>query len=290
MNASNVIAQLIDILERQSMHDQHYVDLSNDNLNFLFSEPCRSQTIRPHDKIAHSIPVDVKSQSSDIRPAGLVINDTGRVNPEKPSSHPADFGPVARMSNSLATSMGQDISLDKLNSVVESCELCKLSGHRSHVVCGSGNPDADLMFIGDGPSSEDDKKGLPFVDTPGQLLNKIIDAMKFSREEVYLTNIVKCCPPGRRPPDDHEATTCLPYLDKEIELIRPKVIVLLGSVPLKVVLGKHGISKFRGKWFKYHDIDCIATYHPSYLLRVPKAKREVWHDMQEVMHKIEKGD
>ena len=139
------------------------------------------------------------------------------------------------------------------------------------------------MFIGEGPGADEDAQGIPFVGRAGELLTKMIKAMTFDRSEVYIANIVKCRPPENRNPSDEEAEVCIPFLKRQIELVNPKVIVLLGAVPLKYLMGKTGISRMRGTWMEYKGIQVMPTYHPAYLLRNPGAKKDVWQDLQEVM-------
>jgi DNA polymerase len=167
------------------------------------------------------------------------------------------------------------------------CPLCRLG--RTQTVFGSGNRQAALMFIGEGPGEDEDRQGLPFVGVAGQLLTKMIVAMGFTREDVYIANIVKCRPPGNRNPEPLEATACRPYLDRQIALVQPQVLVLLGAVPLQCLLERTGIMKHRGQWLKYGDLDVMPTFHPAYLTRKPEAKREVWQDLQQVMARFGKS-
>ena len=166
------------------------------------------------------------------------------------------------------------------------CELCK---QRNHVVFGEGDPHAELMFIGEGPGFEEDRLGRPFVGKAGQLLDKMILAMQFTREEVYICNIVKCRPPGNRVPMPEEAQACLFYLKEQIRLVSPKVIVLLGATAAHYLLDqKEGITRLRGRWLEYNGIPVMPTYHPAFLLRQPEAKRDAWNDLQQVMAKFNK--
>jgi len=144
------------------------------------------------------------------------------------------------------------------------------------------------MFIGEGPGAEEDKQGLPFVGEAGELLDRMIVAMQLGPEDVYIANIVKCRPPGNRNPEAPEAAACLPYLERQIALVRPEVIVLLGAVPLRFLLNKTGITRTRGKWLDYNGTPVMPTYHPAYLLRVPQKKRDVWGDLQQVMRLLGK--
>lgn len=180
-------------------------------------------------------------------------------------------------------------SLAALSAQALACRSCPLCERRNNVVFGEGNPQADLMFIGEGPGFDEDRSGRPFVGKAGQLLDKMILAMQFSREEVYICNIVKCRPPDNRVPMPEEAAACLPYLVKQIELVSPKVIVLLGATAAHYLLGKQeGITRLRGRWLDYQGIPVMPTYHPAFLLRKPEAKREAWIDLQQVMAKFNK--
>jgi DNA polymerase len=185
----------------------------------------------------------------------------------------------------------KDISksdLEELQQTVAACSRCRLHSGRLNTVFGEGAPNADLMFIGEGPGRDEDIQGRPFVGKAGQLLTKMINAMQFSREEVFIGNIVKCRPPGNRNPEPDEAEQCLPYLKRQIELIRPKVLVLLGAVPLLHLLNKKGITRLHGQWFKYMGIKTMPTLHPAYLLRNPAAKKDAWDDLQKVMKEFGK--
>ncbi len=177
---------------------------------------------------------------------------------------------------------------EKLLQEVSSCRKCPLHGARTHVVFGEGNPEADLMFIGEGPGADEDRQGRPFVGRAGELLTKMIHAMQFNREDVYIANIVKCRPPNNRVPEESEAALCMPYLERQIELVKPRVMVLLGATPVKYITGLTGITKLRGRWLEYRGIKVMPTFHPAYLLRNPPAKAPVWQDLQMVMKEFGK--
>jgi uracil-DNA glycosylase family 4 len=155
------------------------------------------------------------------------------------------------------------------------------------VVFGDGDSDADLMFIGEGPGAEEDRQGLPFVGRAGQLLNKIIEAIDLRREDVYIANIVKCRPPGNRDPHPDEVAACRPYLEQQIQLVAPRVIVALGRVAAQALLGESTpIGKLRGHWHSAYDVAVMPTYHPAALLRNSALKRPVWDDMQRVRDRM----
>ena len=170
------------------------------------------------------------------------------------------------------------------------CTRCRLSEGRSKVVFGSGNPGADLMFIGEGPGAEEDRQGLPFVGPAGELLTRIIQAIEMRREDVYIANVVKCRPPGNRDPEPDEAAACRGFLEKQIELVRPRIIVALGKVAAQALLGNDSpIGRMRGQWFQVKGIPTMVTYHPAALLRNSALKRPTWEDMQQVRDRLRTG-
>jgi uracil-DNA glycosylase len=178
------------------------------------------------------------------------------------------------------------------------CTKCAhLARSRTQTVFGVGNPDAEIMFIGEAPGSDEDQQGEPFVGRAGQLLTKIIKAMGFSREDVYIANILKCRPNmpagsfGNRAPTPAEMQTCRPYLIEQIDIIQPKVLVALGAVAVEGLLGARGtMRELRGRWHSYNGMPLMITYHPAYLLRnqSPSEKRKVWEDMMQVLERLEK--
>ena len=171
----------------------------------------------------------------------------------------------------------------QLKAATSNCHACRLCETRHNVVFADGSEHAELMFIGEGPGADEDAQGVPFVGRAGQLLTRMIAAMQFKRSEVYIANIVKCRPPGNRNPADDEMDSCLPYLNRQIQLVSPKVIVLLGNVALKGLMKRGGISRLRGHWLDYKGIMVMPTFHPAYLLRYEAAKRDAWSDLQQVM-------
>ena len=175
---------------------------------------------------------------------------------------------------------------DALRTMALNCRNCHLAASRQNVVFGEGNEHARLMFIGEGPGADEDATGRPFVGAAGQLLDKMIAAMHLAREEVYIANVVKCRPPGNRVPGEEEAAACMGYLERQIELINPEVIVLLGGTALHFLLKMDGISRLRGRWQEYKNIAVMPTFHPAFLLRKPESKREAWHDLKLVMAKL----
>ena len=177
---------------------------------------------------------------------------------------------------------------EQLEETAKECKKCKLCQNRNNVVFGTGNRQASLMFIGEGPGADEDLQGTPFVGKAGKLMNMAFEAIGLKREEVYIANIVKCRPPGNRNPQDDEANACLDYLRNQVILVKPKIIVLLGSVALKNILGKeYGITSARGKWIEKKGILYMPTWHPAALLRDENKKIEFWKDLKLVIEKYD---
>jgi uracil-DNA glycosylase len=201
---------------------------------------------------------------------------------------------------SVATLQSARNKAEILTTIRERVRACAKCAHlactRTQTVFGVGNPDADLMFIGEAPGVDEDQQGEPFVGRAGQLLTRILKAMNFAREDVYIANILKCRPDtprgnfGNRPPTPKEMQTCRPYLVEQIEVIRPSVLVALGAVAVEGLLGVRGtMREMRGRWHTYNGIPLMITYHPAYLLRnqAPSEKRKVWEDMLQVLERLE---
>jgi uracil-DNA glycosylase family 4 len=191
-------------------------------------------------------------------------------NPAKASNHAERAAELAALAAAAAT-----------------CTRCRLSEGRSKVVFGSGDPNADLMLIGEGPGAEEDRQGLPFVGPAGELLTRILQAMELTRDEVYIANVVKCRPPGNRDPQPDEVSACRGYLERQIALVQPRVIAVLGKVAAQTLLGNDSsIGQMRGRWVQIQGIPTMVTYHPAALLRNPALKRPTWEDMQQVRDRV----
>jgi len=177
--------------------------------------------------------------------------------------------------------MNKDRPLENVRSELGECTRCKLHQHRRHIVFGTGNPDAQLVFVGEGPGGEEDVQGKPFVGRAGQLLTKIINSIDLTRDEVYIANIIKCRPPNNRNPEPDEIKACEPFLLKQLDAIKPKIICALGTFAAQTLLETdERISHLRGKFIPYRESRLIATFHPAFLLRNPQRKRDVWEDMK----------
>lgn len=197
---------------------------------------------------------------------------------------PAPEAPAAAVSG---VSGNRKQALAELEAQYAKCMQCPLAETRTQVVFGAGNPEAKLMFIGEAPGFDEDKQGKPFVGAAGQLLTKIIDAMKLKREDVYIANILKCRPPQNRNPLPSEIAACSPILMKQIEIIRPQIICALGKFAAHTLLGvETPITRLRGRFHDWHGTKLMPTLHPAYLLRNPDDKKLVWQDMQIIMKEL----
>jgi DNA polymerase len=179
-------------------------------------------------------------------------------------------------------------ALQLIRDDIGDCTRCALHKQgRKQIVFGVGNPKAELMFIGEAPGADEDEQGEPFVGRAGQLLNNMIKAMGLQRQEVYIANIIKCRPPGNRTPERDECETCSPFLMRQIAAIKPKVIVALGAVAAKTLLAiNSSMSDLRGRWYDFRGTKLAVTYHPAFLLRDPRQKKETWKDLQMVMKEL----
>ncbi|HWE85002.1 MAG TPA: uracil-DNA glycosylase [Terracidiphilus sp.] len=178
-------------------------------------------------------------------------------------------------------------ALKVIREEIGDCTRCALHTGRHTIVFADGSPDARLMFVGEGPGADEDAQGLPFVGRAGQLLNNMIVAMGLKREEVYIANIVKCRPPGNRTPEPEEANTCVQFLNKQIEVVRPEVIVALGATAATYLLGhRQPLAGLRGRVHGFRGTKLIVTYHPAFLLRDPRQKKEAWADLQIAMREL----
>jgi uracil-DNA glycosylase len=187
------------------------------------------------------------------------------------------FGPVLPAAQRPA-------ALAAVRDLIGECQRCQLAQSRNKIVFADGDPNAQILFVGEGPGADEDAQGLPFVGRAGQLLNNMIAAMGLKREQVYIANIVKCRPPQNRKPETDEANTCMPFLERQIEIVRPRVLVALGATAATYLLGMRGsIASMRGRIHDYRGIQTVVTYHPAFLLRDPTQKKEAWKDLQMAM-------
>lgn len=177
---------------------------------------------------------------------------------------------------------------EELEKSIINCKKCKLCTNRKNIVFGTGNKNADIMFIGEGPGADEDAQGIPFVGKAGKLMNKAFEGLEINRGNVYITNIVKCRPPNNRVPEKDEAVACLDYLRNQVILVNPKIIVLLGSTALKNILGEqYKITASRGKWIEKNGIKYMPTWHPAALLRDESKKIEFWRDLKLIIKEVD---
>ncbi len=216
--------------------------------------------------------------AAELGVAGMSRDPVWRRRPSDPSAMAADNpAPVAFSKNAADALRG-------VRAEIGDCTRCKLHGlGRRQIVFGVGNPEADLMFVGEAPGADEDLQGIPFVGRAGQLLTKIIEAIDLKREDVYIANVIKCRPPENRNPEQDEVETCEPFLFQQIDIVRPKVIVALGKFAAQALLRTlDPISRLRGRVYNYRGAKLVPTFHPAYLLRNPASKRETWEDMKVV--------
>jgi uracil-DNA glycosylase len=212
-----------------------------------------------------------------MRSAGTTMATT----PMKNEPLAAEIAAIAAEVRPLTIALTPADALVGVRTDIGDCTRCKLHKGRTQIVFGVGNPEADLMFVGEAPGRDEDLQGFPFVGRAGQLLTKIIEAIALKREDVYIANVIKCRPPENRNPEPDEVDTCEPFLFRQIDIIKPKVIVALGKFGAQTLLRTlDPISRLRGRVFEYRGAKLVPTFHPAYLLRNPSSKREVWEDMK----------
>ncbi|MEO8605652.1 MAG: uracil-DNA glycosylase [bacterium] len=234
----------------------------------------------------------MKAASRPAAPQAAASQASGTRSAAKPAAAAPRTAGLPSASQAAAASSDSDLAetttLDALRAHIGDCTRCKLSGGRTNLVYGVGSPNADLMFVGEGPGHDEDLKGEPFVGRAGQLLTEIITkGMKLQRADVYIANVVKCRPPNNRNPESDEIATCMPFLQRQIDIIAPRVIVALGTFAAQTLLGvKTPITRMRGTWHDYRSIKVMPTFHPAYLLRTPGDKRLVWEDIKQVMAEL----
>ena len=270
------------------------------------AEPGAGAASPPADSV--SPPAGAASPPADVaRPADAASPPADIARPADVASSPVDVAPPPAdtapppASGAVALSMFDRVEVpadgpppERLAHVREQlgpCTRCKLHAGRTTLVFGVGNPDADLMFVGEAPGRDEDREGIPFVGRAGQLLTRIIEAIDLRRDDVYIANVIKCRPPDNRNPEPDEVQTCEPYLFAQIDCIRPRVIVALGSFAARTLLrdDRTSITRVRGKVFAFRGARLIPTFHPAFLLRSPDRKREVWEDMKLVRSLLRAG-
>jgi len=237
--------------------------------------------------------------AAELGVAGVSRDPVWRARAETPGGANEDSHPGSQSNHEPATvaaplafSKNSADALAAVRAEIGDCTRCKLHTlGRTQIVFGVGNPNADLMFVGEAPGADEDIQGIPFVGRAGQLLTKIIEAIGLSRDDVYIANVIKCRPPGNRNPEQDEVETCEPFLFQQIDIIKPKVIVALGKFGAQTLLRTlDPISRLRGRVFTYRGAKLVPTFHPAYLLRNPASKREVWEDMKLVRRLLQEAE
>lgn len=236
-------------------------------------------------------PADLERSRSKL----IAADEVERPLVAEPSSPTASAEPVASSSRPPSAARSLSLfeaegprrarreSLDEVREDLGDCQRCKLAAGRKHIVFGQGNPRAELVFVGEGPGADEDEQGLPFVGRAGQLLNRMLQAVGIRREDVYICNVVKCRPPGNRTPERDEVEACSPFLFRQIEAIRPRLVCCLGAPAVKTVLGlKEGILKLRGHFYDFGSAKALATVHPAYVLRNPREEKILREDFARI--------
>ena len=212
-------------------------------------------------------------------PDGHGVSDRASESGGGPAAAPARSVPSAE----TAGTAPPPETLEAVRGDLGECTRCKLHGGRTNLVFGVGSPAADLVFVGEAPGRDEDRQGIPFVGRAGQLLTRIIAAIGLSRDEVYIANVIKCRPPNNRNPEPDEVATCEPFLFRQLDVIRPRVVVALGGFAIRTLLETdEAVSRLRGRVFDYRGAKLVPTFHPAFLLRSPERKRDVWEDMKRV--------
>ncbi|HLL55218.1 MAG TPA: uracil-DNA glycosylase, partial [Myxococcaceae bacterium] len=248
--------------------------------------PARAEAPRPAATPARTEAPRPAAPPVAVPPVTAPAPAAARPAPPPPAARPTPPPPAAPIAQArpLAAEAPVHRTLDEVRRELGDCQRCKLCKTRKNLVFGVGNPRAELVFVGEGPGEQEDLQGIPFVGPAGELLTKMIEAMGFSRDDVYICNVVKCRPPGNRNPEPDEIESCEPFLKAQLASIQPKVIVALGKFAAQTLLrDTTAISRMRGHWREYSGIKLMPTFHPAYLLRTPGDKKLVWQDLQQVM-------
>ena len=274
----NPLEELRELIAQAKEHLRYYGELGLTHIGET-SPPAAPELKRQEPLASTIIPLP------QFTPGPTITMPTKQENPNAISlfGEPSLFGEAAP---SLTETLHAYETLEDIRRDLGDCRRCKLASTRTNIVFGEGNPKAELMFVGEGPGADEDATGRPFVGRAGQLLTKMIEAIDLKREDVYIANVVKSRPPGNRAPEADEVKACIPFLFRQIEAIRPKLIVALGNPAMQALLDtKIGITKMRGQLQDYPRVSAIKvlpTFHPAYLLRSPDKKREAWEDLKKV--------
>jgi DNA polymerase len=275
MTSTDEARELVEALRQLRAHVEYVEELGVSHVEEVplpVTEPQISQIVTEGMNLCDSVTPVVELEGEVMpskKPLGKPVGQQslfGELTPPEPEPEPA-----------------QDHSLDEVRADVGDCIRCRLCQARTTIVFGEGDPTARIMFVGEGPGADEDAQGRPFVGRAGQLLTKMIEAIGLRREDVYITNVVMCRPPGNRTPEPDEIAACEPFLLRRIKVIKPDVIVTLGAVATQTLLtSKAPISQLRGRFFDSMGTKILPTFHPAYLLRSPDKKKEAWEDLKKV--------
>jgi len=252
----------------------------------FYLPPGSGVAVASHERKESAPPVAAVSRGPAGAEAGRPSDSApGRAGPAPTERRPT-AGPPARslsLFEAPPPPRREHETLEQVRRDLGDCRRCRLAGGRKTIVFGQGNPHAELVFVGEGPGADEDEQGLPFVGRAGQLLNRMIQFVGMKREEVYICNIVKCRPPGNRTPEKDEIDTCSPFLFRQIEAIRPRLVCCLGAPAMKTLLGiKEGITRVRGQFFDYGATKAFVAYHPAYILRNPREEKILREDFETI--------
>ena len=279
----------VDYLRDMGIYDLYRRDdpkvLLPNALRQILSSPLTSIPVSPRRTTAPTPPTQISTPRAEtFTPDVFLGSDQSSPMPKPPS-----LDSLAPLPTQVIPSSDRSAALQAVRAEIGDCIRCPLGfAGRHSIVFADGDPNARLMFVGEGPGADEDASGLPFVGKAGQLLNNMIAAMGLKRQEVYIANIVKCRPPGNRTPEFIEATTCSQFLLKQIDIVRPQVIVALGATAATYLLGiKQPLNGLRGQWHTVRGAKVAVTYHPAFLLRDPRQKGEAWKDLQRVMVELD---
>jgi len=237
--------------------------------------PVEAPAVQSHEPLT-----SVPTAAPATEPYADLLGEEPAIPPRKTFPAPPAIAPAVAAADRLA-------ALKTIREEIGDCTRCALHAGRNKLVFADGDPNARLMFVGEGPGADEDAQGLPFVGKAGQLLNNMITAMGLRREEVYIANVVKCRPPGNRTPEPDEANTCVPFLFRQIDVVRPQVLVALGATAATYLLGqRQPLAGLRGRVHAFRGTQLIITYHPAFLLRDPRQKKEAWADLQIAMREL----
>ncbi|HPN37686.1 MAG TPA: uracil-DNA glycosylase [Melioribacteraceae bacterium] len=265
--------------------------MSSKNPTNLIIETLKAQAEIFGDELYFSMAFDNLIPNNDFKIQSFVTGSSEEIVPENnlniskysfmKNSDISENNVLPQKTEEIKTEFGNAATVEELYKKIHNCKKCALGETRNKFVFGTGNPNADIMLIGEAPGAEEDKIGEPFVGRAGQLLTKILEAINIKRDDVFIANILKCRPPNNRTPNPEEINSCIPYLKKQIDLIKPKVILCLGLTAANGLLNlKSSMIKMRGNVYEFHGVKLMVTYHPAALLRNPNWKKETWEDVQ----------